>query len=69
MVVLDRRARVGTILRTSATRAGHPAVLVQDDGAQFTIRDSELKLSRRREAAITRLTRSQIRTRAILNTY
>ena len=43
-------------------------MLILDNGARFTILNTELKLSPNGEQAITSLTRSERRTRAILNT-
>lgn len=69
MTVLDRRGqRIGVIVRTDQTRAGRPAVLVQANGARYTIGDAELRRTRRGERVIVNLTRSALRTRAILNT-
>jgi hypothetical protein len=68
MTVLDRRGqRIGVILRTDQTRAGRPAVLVQANGARYTIGDAELRRTRHGERVIVKLTRSELRTRAILN--
>jgi hypothetical protein len=70
MVVVDRHgARVGIITRTRRVRDGQPAVQIDVNGTPITVRTSRLWLSRNGEEAIINLTRSQIRTRAILNTY
>jgi hypothetical protein len=69
MVLLDRHgARLGVIERVDQTRAGKPAVQVLVNGARYTIGVSKLKLSKDGEEAITTLSRSDLRTRAILNT-
>ena len=69
MVVRDHDgARVGIILRTGERSDGQPAVMLQDNGAQFRVRTSRLRLNAAGNEAITSLSRAQIRTAAILNT-
>ncbi len=69
MVILNRRGgRVGVIRQISQRRNNRPAVLVEVNGAAFTINDSKFRLTRRRDEAVVLLTPSQIRTAAILNT-
>ena len=68
MLVLDRHgAKVGVIIRTNQVRNGRPAVRLDVNGAQFTVRTSTLHLTRVAEEAVTSLTRSQVRNSAILN--
>jgi len=70
MVVLDRHgAKVGVITQTGRVRDRRSAVLIDVDGAQFTVRTASLKLTRDGEEARISLSKSQIRTSAILNTY
>jgi hypothetical protein len=70
MVVLDHSgSKVGVIAQTGRIRDGRPAVLLDVDGAQFKVRTSKLKLTRDGEEATISLSKSQIRTDAILNTY
>jgi len=70
MVILDRRgSKVGVITQTDQIKNGHTAVLLDVDGAQFKVRTSNLKLTRDGEEAVIALTKSQIETSAILNTY
>ncbi len=69
MVIVDRHgAKVGVILQTNQVRNGRPAVLLDVNGAQFTVATSKLQLTRNGDEAVTSLTRSQILTSAILNT-
>jgi hypothetical protein len=69
MVVVDRRgARVGLIRKTNRLNDGQPAVEMLVNGTPITVKASRFRLSRRSEEAIISMTRSQIRTAAILNT-
>jgi hypothetical protein len=69
MVVLDRAGqRIGVIQSLDDSRPGRPEVLVQANGARYRLRDADLRLSRHGERAVVTLTRSDLRTRAILNT-
>lgn len=68
MAVVDRRGRrIGVILELHRRRDLEPAVLIDDNGARFTVRASELRLSRRNEEAVILLSASRLRTRGILN--
>ena len=68
MAVLDQRGRrIGVIVQTGQTRDDQPAVLVRSNGVQYTIRDAELRRARHGEQVIAELSRSQLRTRGILN--
>jgi hypothetical protein len=70
MVVLDRKGRrVGLIRRTNLTKDGRPAVSILVNGTAIAVRKSRLRISRDRDVAVISLTRSQIRTAAILNTF
>jgi hypothetical protein len=69
MVVLDRHGdRLGVIERVDQSRGEKPAVQVLVNGARYLINNTDLKLSKDGEEAITTLSRSDLRTRAILNT-
>ena len=70
MVVMDRHgAKVGIITQVNQIRNGQPAVLLDVNGTPITVLASKLKVSCEGDTAIISLTRSQIRTSAILNTY
>lgn len=69
MVVIDRRGRnIGVITRIRVTRGYAPAVRLHVNGAEITVRTSELTPTRDKDEAVISLSPSQIRTRAILNT-
>jgi hypothetical protein len=70
MVVLDRRgAKVGIITRVDQIRDGRPAVLLMVNGTPITVRVSKFTVTPEGDEAIVSLTKSEIRTSAILNTY
>jgi hypothetical protein len=69
MAVIDRRgARVGIVQQVGQTRDGKPAVIVNMDGTPIKVATSKLKITGGGDEARISLTRSQIRTAAILNT-
>jgi hypothetical protein len=69
MVVLDSHGeKVGVITDVNQIRDGRPAVLLQVNGAQIKVRTSKFRIAADRDEAVIALTRSQIRTAAILNT-
>ncbi len=69
MVIKDRQgARIGTITEINRLRDGRPAVVVDVNGTPIKIRASLFRIARDRDEAVVSLTRSQIRTSAILNT-
>jgi hypothetical protein len=70
MVVLSRdgKHRVGLITQVGLRRDGRPAVRLLVSGTGFRVDASKFRLTRRGDEAIIKLTSSQIRTSAILNT-
>jgi len=69
MVVKDRRgATVGLITKVEQSKDGKPAVQLDVNGTTIIVLASRFRLSRRGDEAVISLTRSQIRTSAILNT-
>ncbi len=68
MVIVDRSGRkVGVIVATGLSDNGRPTVRVDDNGSRFELGVRWLRLSRRGEKAVLLLSRSRLRTRAILN--
>jgi len=69
VVVKDRHgATVGLITKVDQSKDGQPAVQLDVNGTPITVLVSQLRLARRGDQAVISLTRSQIRTSAILNT-
>jgi hypothetical protein len=69
MVVIDRQgARVGLIQAINRIDDSRPAVEMLVNGTRFTVKASRFTLSRHGEEAVISMTKSQIRTAAILNT-
>jgi hypothetical protein len=68
MTIVDRSGRkVGVIVATGLFDHGRPTVRVDDSGSRFQIGVRWLRVSRRGDKAVSRLSRSSLRTRAILN--
>ena len=68
MAIVDRSGRkVGVIVATGLSDNGRPTVRVDDNGSRFELGVRWLRLSRRGEKAVLLLSRSRLRTRAILN--
>lgn len=70
MVVLDRRGKkVGTILKINQRKDGKPAVLIDITGTRIRVLASKLQITPDGEEASISMSRSEIRTAAILNTF
>jgi hypothetical protein len=68
MTIVDRSGRkMGLIVATGLFDHGRPTVRIDDNGSRFELGVRWLRLSARGDKAVLLLSRSRLRTRAILN--